>query len=292
MINTYGWGIDVSKYQSGKVDYVKLKEAGASFVFIRVGCNKTKDSYFEKDYAAATAAGLKVGAYFATYSTDSTGAIADATRVLGWLSDRHLDFPVAYDVEVGKQKDTSRKTANSNMYNAFANKIEASGVYDAILYTGEYFFKSYFNGLLIADDLWIAKYSTKEPVVGWTISIWQYTSDYVDAPYYKGKLDRNYLLVDKFQGSRTPEEIVSNNPYPVPTRVLKRTYPVMQKGNDVKWLQWELWHAGYLSKGDIDGKFGNGTLAAVKAYQTAHGLLVDGKVGSATRYEMQHDVAA
>ena len=51
------WGIDVSKYQSGKVDYVKLKAAGATFVFIRIGCNKTKDQYFERDYSAAVAAG-------------------------------------------------------------------------------------------------------------------------------------------------------------------------------------------------------------------------------------------
>lgn len=88
-----GIGIDISKYQSGKVDFVKLKEMGYSFVFIRVGCNKTKDSCFEKDYASAKAAGLKVGAYFATYSTDNEGAVADATRVLGWLNNRHLDFP-------------------------------------------------------------------------------------------------------------------------------------------------------------------------------------------------------
>ena len=286
------WGIDVSKYQGGKVDYVKLKAAGATFVFIRIGCNKTKDTYFERDYSAAVAAGLKVGVYFATYSTDNNGAVADATRVLGWLADRHLDYPVAYDVEVDKQRSTSRRTANSKMYNAFAQKIEAGGVYDAMLYTGEYFYNNYFDKALLTDDLWIARYSNSAPFVGRQISIWQFTSDYVDAPYYKGKLDRNYQLVEKFQDSRTPAEIVSNNPYPVPTRLLKRTYPFMQTGNDVKWLQWELWQAGYLKIYDIDGKFGNGTLAAVKAYQTAHGLLVDGKVGSATRYEMQHDVAA
>lgn len=286
------WGIDVSKWQGAKVDYVKLKAAGASFVFIRIGYNKTKDSLFEKDYAAAVAAGLKVGVYFYTLSTTVDGAVADATRVLGWLNDRHLDFPVAYDVEDKKQNSTSRKTDNAAMYNAFRGRIESYGVYDAILYSGEWFYNNCFDKYAVTDDLWIAKYSKKEPSVGRQISIWQFTSDAVDQPYYKGKLDRNYLMVDKFQGSRPAKTLETENPYPVPTRTLKRIYPVVQKGNDVKWLQWELCQAGYLKPDDIDGKFGNITLAAVKAYQKVHGLLVDGKVGPATRYSLQHDVDA
>lgn len=286
------WGIDVSKWQGGKVDYVKLKVAGAAFVFIRVGCNKTKDTCFERDYAAAVAAGLKVGVYFATYSTDDAGAVADATRVLGWLNNRRLDYPVAYDVEVAKQQSAARRTANSSMYNAFKAKIEAGGVYDAILYTGEYFYNTYFDKSLITDDLWIAKYSSAAPSVGRDVAVWQYISGEVNAPYYKGKLDRNYLLADGFRGSREPAAAETSNPYPVPARTLKRTYPFMQTGNDVKWLQWELWQAGYMDAAEIDGKFGSGTLAAVREYQTAHGLLVDGKVGPATRFAMQHDSAA
>lgn len=73
---------------------------------------------------------------------------------------------------------------------------------------------------------------------------------------------------------------VAKNPYPVPTRTLKRTYPTM-KGEDVKWLQTELNAVVYNL--EVDGKFGTKTLAAVKDYQKKHGLVVDGKVGSATR---------
>lgn len=287
-----GWGIDVSKWQSGKVDYAALKASGATFVFIRIGYNRTKDKFFERDYAAAVAAGLKVGAYFYTLSTTNSGAVEDGTRVLGWLNNRHLDFPVAYDIEDSKQKGTSRKVANSSMYSAFASKIEASGVYDAILYTGESFYNTYFNKGMVFDDLWIAKYSTKAPSVGRQVSIWQFTSGAVDTDYYKGKLDCNYLLVDKFRGSREPVINVSGNPYPVPARTLKRKYPVCMKGNDVKWLQWELVTAGCLpeknakGKSNIDGIFGNDTKVAVVAYQKKHGLLVDGIAGSATRYSL------
>ena len=56
------YGIDTSKWQSSKVDYAKAKQAGIEFVFLRIGYNKTKDKCFERDYAAAIAAGLKVGA--------------------------------------------------------------------------------------------------------------------------------------------------------------------------------------------------------------------------------------
>lgn len=55
------------------------------------------------------------------------------------------------------------------------------------------------------------------------------------------------------------------------------------KGNSVKALQTLLIGYGYsCGKSGADGDFGSGTLSAVKAYQKATGLTVDGVVGSAT----------
>lgn len=71
------------------------------------------------------------------------------------------------------------------------------------------------------------------------------------------------------------------NPYPVPTRTLKKG----ARGNDVRWLQWELADRGYSVA--VDGSFGPATLAAVKAYQRDRGLAVDGSVGPATRKSLQ-----
>ncbi len=275
-------GIDTSKWQNSKVDYAKAKQAGIDFVFLRIGYSKTKDSCFERDYKAAVAAGLKVGAYYYTIGTQTTDGTADAARVLGWLNNRHLDFPVAYDIEDAKQKSIARKATNSAMYNAFKAKIEQGGVYDAILYTGEYFYNTYFDKSKVTDDLWIAKYSSVAPSVGRQVAIWQYSSAAVNTAYYKGKLDVNKMLVDNFQGSRTPVTKPTSNPYPVPTRLLKKTVPCM-KGNDVKWVQWEL------GMKQIDGIFGNDTKNTLIAYQKAHGLVADGKAGSATRYAMLND---
>lgn len=53
------------------------------------------------------------------------------------------------------------------------------------------------------------------------------------------------------------------------------------KGTQVKVLQWLLSLNGY-NVGTVDGIFGSKTLAAVKAYQQAKGLTVDGVVGKNT----------
>ena len=53
------------------------------------------------------------------------------------------------------------------------------------------------------------------------------------------------------------------------------------KGEDVKELQLALNEAGF-DCGKVDGIFGSKTKAAVKEYQKAHGLKVDGIVGRQT----------
>lgn len=52
-------------------------------------------------------------------------------------------------------------------------------------------------------------------------------------------------------------------------------------GSDVTSVQTRLKTLGYYT-GTVDGKYGSGTIAAVKAFQTNNGLKVDGKTGSST----------
>ncbi|MGN0762880.1 MAG: peptidoglycan-binding protein, partial [Aristaeellaceae bacterium] len=63
----------------------------------------------------------------------------------------------------------------------------------------------------------------------------------------------------------------------MPTRTLRKGYT----GDDVKSLQTRLKALGYYT-GSIDGKYGSGTVAAVKAFQKAAGLQQDGIAGPAT----------
>lgn len=66
------------------------------------------------------------------------------------------------------------------------------------------------------------------------------------------------------------------NPYKKPTTNVK----LRDKGENVKWIQFELVEAGY--KVSIDGIFGKETLKSVKAFQKSCKLTVDGIVGSKT----------
>ena len=65
------------------------------------------------------------------------------------------------------------------------------------------------------------------------------------------------------------------------SRTLKRTYPCM-RGSDVRNLQTMLNALGYHC-GRADGIFGDRTKAAVRAFQRANGLKVDGIVGRQTK---------
>lgn len=70
------------------------------------------------------------------------------------------------------------------------------------------------------------------------------------------------------------------DPYPVPTRTLTKG----KRGEDVKWLQWELNDRGFSCS--VDGSFGPGTKEALMAYQVSAGLTPDGSCGPATRAEL------
>lgn len=63
---------------------------------------------------------------------------------------------------------------------------------------------------------------------------------------------------------------------------LAETIRFRDKGDAVIALQTALTKLGYYT-GDIDGKFGTGTLAAVKAFQKANSLTVDGLAGTKTQ---------
>lgn len=110
-------------------------------------------------------------------------------------------------------------------------------------------------------------------------------------PVYNGD-----ILVTKTKGhtvivvSGNPR--VSGNPYPVPTRTIKLTEPMM-KGDDVRWVQHHLIRLGFLpeknskGKSNIDGIYGKATRTAVMAAQEHYGIKVDGIVGADTRMAIQ-----
>ena len=61
-------------------------------------------------------------------------------------------------------------------------------------------------------------------------------------------------------------------------------------GDDVKLVQQRLKDLGYYT-GTVDGKFGSGSVAALKTFQTKNGLSVDGVAGSETLKTLYSDSA-
>jgi len=78
-----------------------------------------------------------------------------------------------------------------------------------------------------------------------------------------------------------------------PTITPNKAYKLLNygdTGNDVKKLQQRLIELGYLND-KADGKYGNNTRNAVRAFQQAHGLAADGEAGRITQtylYEYEH----
>lgn len=71
------------------------------------------------------------------------------------------------------------------------------------------------------------------------------------------------------------------NPYTAPTKTLAKG----NRGEGVRWLQWELADRGFTCA--VDGSFGPGTKEALMAYQVSAGLVPDGSCGPATRKALQ-----
>lgn len=79
------------------------------------------------------------------------------------------------------------------------------------------------------------------------------------------------------------QETKKKNPYPVPTRVIKKGC----SGNDVRWVQFQLNNAGFACA--IDGSFGPKSVSILKSYQISRDLEVDGSCGPATRKSLLNE---
>ena len=141
--------------------------------------------------------------------------------------------------------------------------------------------------------MWIARYGKNngkcdvkyQPQVPNMVG-WQYTSK-GRVGGIVGNVDMNvwYEDLDAVYGDSTSH----SNHYTEPERLLYYNRLAMMKGNDVKWVQYELVRKGFMpsvnakGKTNIDGYFGKTTSDAVKAFQKSVGITVDGKVGAVTR---------
>lgn len=203
MATTIRKGIDISKHQTaGRVNFKNLKALGYEFVICRAGYGmymSQKDSAFDSHYNGAINAGLKVGAYHYSYALNVKQALQEADCFLKWISDKKLEYPVAFDLEDKTQKGLS-SAQKSDICQAWCQKVEDAGYY-TMLYSSASWLGSHLDmNKLKSFDVWCAAYVGSEARIKnyykGPYGIWQYSSSIVLPSVYSGRLDHNYAYKD------------------------------------------------------------------------------------------------
>lgn len=287
-------GIDVSAWQE-KIDWDKAS-AEIDFVILRLGYGKnTVDKYAERNIAELNRLGIPYGVYWFSYAYTVEMARNEARSAIAYLEKlgAKLSYPVYFDWEYDSRKYAAKNGVNvnntllCNMATAFCEEVKAAGYYPAV-YANPDYINNYFGEDIFKEyDLWLAHYVNKQ---NRDVRLWQYSSSgkvagidgnvdmnrcYYDYPSIIGK-DAN---AEKETEEKSEDESEVKNTVNIELSVLRNG----ANGEQVKTLQRLLMSLGYgLKKYGDDGSFGTETEAAVRAFQKAKGLSVDGVVGKNT----------
>ena len=146
----------------------------------------------QQHYEGATAAGLKVGAYFFSQAVNVAEATEEANFVLDAIKDWTLEMPVAYDWECladdYRTVNTEPRTV-TDCATAFCDTVANAG-YDTMVYFNPSQSRhEMYLAELVDYDFWLAMYSDSM-TYEYKIDMWQYTNEGT-VPGIKGKVDIN-----------------------------------------------------------------------------------------------------
>lgn len=165
-------GIDVSSH-NGEVDFERVARDSVTFAYIKATEGGSwRDSRFERNYAAALKAGLKVGAYhFFRFDVEGWRQSVNLLRTLGG---RHLDLPVAIDVEEwGNPSEYTTEDIVANLRSLI--ELMRQNGREVIIYTNKNGYYRFVRGRFDDVGLWICSFTT--PALGenerWTL--WQHS---------------------------------------------------------------------------------------------------------------------
>lgn len=190
-------GIDVSEWQEN-VDWEKVKAAGIEFVMIRVGWRGSEKGLLAEDvsardhYAGASAAGLKVGAYFFSQAVSPEEAEEEADFLLQIVKDWQLDMPLVYDWEyISADARTGNMDADTltACAKAFCHRVAQAGYDPMVYFNTSQSFDLLHLGELTDYQFWLAQYRTAL-LYPYRVDMWQYT-DAGSVPGIEGNVDIN-----------------------------------------------------------------------------------------------------
>jgi hypothetical protein len=198
--------IDVSELNR-RIDFARARdEEGVTGVIVRCagawkdGSGYYGDDDFEANYAAARAAGLKVGAYFYSNARNQFQARSEAELTIARLEGKRLELPVYLDVEEAGQLAIGRD-ALTDVIEAFVGRMGEAG-----WLAGLYMSLSPFEGCvhtsrLMGLPLWIAQYNDEleDFDLGTEVGMWQFggTTNLLRSNEICGVVcDQSWLAID------------------------------------------------------------------------------------------------
>ena len=170
-------GIDVSKWQ-GDIDFNKVKNAGATFVMMRIGVQSSIggsisiDQYFKQNIKKAKEAGLKVGVYLYTYASSVEDALNQVKWVVDTLDGEALDLPIAFDWENWSKWNSFKVSFHeiNKIANTFMSEARNKG-YEGMLYSSKNYLETIWTNKL-EYPVWLAHYTKKTNYEGKYV-MWQ-----------------------------------------------------------------------------------------------------------------------
>ncbi|MFT8442178.1 MAG: peptidoglycan-binding protein [Bifidobacterium aquikefiri] len=270
-------GQDISKWQ-GSINVNAL----GSFVIVKAGGSDIgyyyTDSMYARNARAVRAAGKGLGHYYFNGYTNPTSA---ANSFVNNLVEYRKGDPLVYDAE-------ESQFVSPAAVQAWVNQVRARLGSDAnvYVYMSSSVTKSYNWSSVAASGvkLWVANYGSNNgayhgsPSVGYWDSwlIHQYTSA-GKVSGYSSSLDMNLAKSGAFTNGQTTGTVtIPTSVSSVPTG----TY----LGYSIAQTQRLLNVYGY--KLAVDNSYGPATRAAVRDFQSKHGLTVDGYAGPATQAKL------
>ncbi len=163
-------GIDVSKWQ-GDINFEKVKNAGATFVMMRIGVQTKKDgelyvdSYYEQNIKKAKEAGLKVGVYLYSMATSKNEAIEHAKWVVDKLDGTTLELPIIFDWENWSKWNSYELSFHdiNEIKDSYIKEVEKSG-YKGMLYSSKFYLENIWE--TNNEPVWLAHYTENTSYVG------------------------------------------------------------------------------------------------------------------------------
>ena len=182
-------GIDISKHQ-GNIDWSKVS---TDFIIMRAGYRQVKDPKFEEYYNGAKSRNIPIGAYWYTYATTPSGAIAEANACIQALSGKQFEYPIYFDAEEAALMNTGMQNVSACIQ-AFCDTIAKAGYYP-----GVYSFKSGLENTISSEiksryTIWVANVGVSSTTYKGH-DIWQYSWK-GSIKGIKGDVDLDYCYKD------------------------------------------------------------------------------------------------